>query len=193
MRRVLEWLARNWRLKLAALGISLLLWSVVKAEEVVSVYVRGVPVSVSLRDPNWVMAGPPVPGRVALQLTGPVREVLRLAFSHPRVVVPVEDVRDSVMVTGLRAGWVHLSGDLSRTQLDDITPSTVRLRFLRAAPAPGRAGAGGVPAAGPPAVLGRPLAPAGPVPAGTRPESGAVSRRDSAGLRADSAGTRGTR
>ncbi len=59
MRRLLEALARNWRLKLAALGIALLLWSVVKAEEVVSVFVRGVPVSVSVRDPAWVSAGPP--------------------------------------------------------------------------------------------------------------------------------------
>jgi len=190
VRRLLDWLARNWRLKLAALGIALLLWSVVKAEEVVSVVVRGVPVSVSLRDPAWQAVGPPTPTRVALQLTGPVREVLRVAFSHPRVVVPVEDVHDSVLVAGLRSGWVHLSGDVPRTQVDDIVPGSVRLHFRRVSEAaiPGaseRAAAAPVarppearaaaPSAEPPRLLGRPL-PAAPRAAA---ESAAV-RRDTA-------------
>ncbi len=188
MRRLLEWLARNWRLKLAALGIALLLWSVVKAEEIVSVYVRGVPVSVTLRDPGWMSAASPAPARVTLVLTGPVREVLRLAFSRPRIVVPVEDVRDSVMVTGLRTAWVHLSGDFARTQIDDIVPATVRLSFRRALPAAtttagpaagATAATASAPAApGPPAVLGRPIVPAGVAP-GVRPESSAASPRDS--------------
>ncbi len=166
MRHVLEWLARNWRLKLAALGVSLLLWSVVKAEEIVSVYVRNVPVEVSLRDPAWVSARAPVPASVTLQLTGPVREVLRVAYERPRIVVPVEDVRDSVFVSGLRADWVHLSGDLSRTRVDDIVPATIRLSFHRIRPEatpPVAAQPGGQ--AAPAAVTPAPAGTASPVPA----------------------------
>lgn len=188
MRRLLEALARNWRLKLAALGIALLLWSVVKAEETVSVFVRGVPVSVSVRDPAWENAGPPAPARVTLQLTGPVREVLRVAFQRPRIVVPMEEVRDSMMVAGLRADWVHLSGSLSRTRVDDILPGSVRLSFHRVAGIPATRTTGPAtvaPSAG--AVLGRPIGPAGSAPAAGSP---AVSRRDSAAA-PDSAPPRG--
>ncbi len=189
MRRLLETLARNWRLKLAALGIALLLWSVVKAEEIVSVYVRGVPVTVSVRDPAWENAGSPAPARVTLQLTGPVREVLRIAFERPRIVVPVEDVRDSVMVAGLRADWVHLSGSLTRTRVDDIIPASVRLAFHRVPGLPRATGTARV-APSAPAVLGRPIAPAGSAPAAPAAGSAPVSRRDSAAA-PDSAPPRG--
>jgi len=192
VRLFLERVARNWRLKLAALGIALLLWSVVKAEEIVSVYVRGVPVSVSLRQPGWEMLQPPAPARVTVLLTGPVREVLRLGFERPRIVVPVEDVRDSVLVSGLRADWVHLSGDLARTRVDDIVPAAVRLTFRRIGPA-GNGRARGVrapPAAAPPpggpAVLVGPPAAGGPVSPVPPAESVAVPPHHSAGARGDS-------
>ncbi|MBX6362895.1 MAG: YbbR-like domain-containing protein [Gemmatimonadetes bacterium] len=133
MRRIGEWLIRDWSLKLAALGLAVLLWSLVKADELTTVIVPAVPVQVSLRDPAWELAAPPTPPEVSVSFTGPVREVARLATERPRIVVPVAEVQDSVDVTVLRSGWVQISGALSRTRVDDVRPSTVRLVFDRVA------------------------------------------------------------
>jgi YbbR domain-containing protein len=129
MRRLWALALRDWKLKLAAFAVALLLWAVVKAEETVSVSVTGVPVGVSLRDPRWELTAAPSPALVTLQVTGPVREILRLNVERPRVVVPVEDARDSVLVAVLRTGWVQMPGGLERTTVDDIRPDAVRLVF----------------------------------------------------------------
>lgn len=127
MARLWEWVSRDWTLKLTAVGISLLLWAVVRSEELTTVTLHDVPVQVHVRDPNWELAGRPTPRRVSLQLTGPVRELLRLQVGGPRVLVPVEEVRDSVVVAVIRSAWVDLGADVSRTRVDDIVPTTVRL------------------------------------------------------------------
>lgn len=176
MRRLWEWLALNWRLKLAALGVSLLLWSIVKAEEVVSVYIPDVPVRVSLRDPAWRLATA-APARVGVAVTGPVRDVMRLVMQRPRLDVPVEDVRDSVVVTVLRSSWVHIPGE-GRTSVDDIVPGTLRLFFTPVARHAPRNERGGVaPAAesaAPPATLGSPLPPTQRDTIAPSPDSGSL-------------------
>jgi YbbR domain-containing protein len=129
MRRLWDLAVRDWNLKLTALAVALLLWAAVKSEELVSAAVTGVPVGVSLRDPRWQLASAPSPARVTLQVTGPVREILRLAVERPRVLVPVEDLRDSVLVAVIRSGWVQLAPGLDRTRVDDIQPAAVRLVF----------------------------------------------------------------
>ncbi len=129
MRRLWDWAIREWNLKLAALAVALLLWATVKSEELVSTAVTDVPVGVNLRDPRWQLASQPSPARVTLQVTGPVREILRLAVERPRVLVPVEDVRDSVLLVVLRSGWVQLAPGLDRTRVDDVEPAIVRLVF----------------------------------------------------------------
>ncbi len=129
MRWLLDRLTHNWTLKLAALGLAILLWSLVKSEELTRVTVPDIPVQVLLRDPGWDPAEPPSPQTVSVVFTGPVREVVRLAVERPRVVVPVEQVTDSVEVLVLRTAWVQLYGSFTRTRAEDIRPSTVRLVF----------------------------------------------------------------
>lgn len=129
MRRFWGWIARDWKLKLAALGIAVLVWSAVKAEETMTVTVNAVPVNVDLRDPGWELAGRPSPATVSVDLTGPVRELLRVAVARPRVVLPLEEVHDSLLVAVIRSNWVHLDGGLTRTRVEDVHPATVRLVF----------------------------------------------------------------
>ena len=129
MRPALRWLTQEWTLKLAGIGIALLLWVVVKSEDVVTVAVANIPVRVSIRDPGWELATAPMPSRVSLQVTGPVREVLHLLVDRPRVVVPVEGVVDSVQVLVLRSGWVQFPEDVVRTRVEDLRPPTIRLVF----------------------------------------------------------------
>lgn len=136
MRSVWGWIATDWRLKLAALGIALLVWSAVKTEETATVSVPDVPVRVDVRDAAWALGGSPSPATVTVELTGPIRELLRAAVARPRIVLPVEDVHDSVLVAVIRSNWVHLDGGFARTRVDDVHPGSVRLVFNRIAPPP---------------------------------------------------------
>jgi len=129
--RVSELFTRNWTLKLAALGLALLLWSVVKAEAPVRITIPDVPVEVALRDARWAPAAPPAPSTVNVVFSGPVRDLLRLAAERPRIVVPVEEVRDSTEVHLLQPRWVQVGRDGDRVGAEDIRPSTVRLSFER--------------------------------------------------------------
>jgi YbbR domain-containing protein len=123
------WVTHNWTLKLASLGVAILLWTVVRAEDVVSTTIPGVRVYASIRDPGWELAVPPAPASVRVQLTGPVRELVRLAFQRPEVLVPVEEVRDSVLVLVVRDSWIRFPLGVTRTRVEDVAPATIRLVF----------------------------------------------------------------
>jgi YbbR domain-containing protein len=120
---------RNWALKLASLVLAFLLWSVVRAEAPNRVTVPSVPVEVANRDAAWVLAGAPDPPRVDVVITGPVRELVRLAVEQPRLVVPIDQVGDSVIVRQIDPRWVRLRGNFDRTRIDNVRPASVRLRF----------------------------------------------------------------
>ena len=126
MRFLWDLLTRNWTIKLTALLLAVLLWTIVKSDEPTRVPVADVPIEVALRDPGWMLAGEPTPPTATVIFSGPLGEVVRLAVARPRVVVPVDEVTDSVEVRQLRTGWVQLDGDLSRTRIEDC-PGTVLL------------------------------------------------------------------
>ncbi len=131
MRFLVELVMHNWTIKLAALLLAVLLWTVVKSEETTRVPVENVPIEVVMRDPAWELAAPPAPASATVVFNGPLRELVRLAAARPRVVIPVDEVTDSVEVRQLRTGWVQLEGDMSQTNIEDIRPGAVLLTFER--------------------------------------------------------------
>lgn len=130
MKFVSRLLARNWILKTTAFGIALLIWVVVKAEEPSRAVIRDVPVEVVVGDAGWVLATPPTPATATVVFSGPFRELARLAVEKPRIVVPIEEVLDSVETHPLRTGWVQIDGDLTRTRIEDIRPPGSVLLFF---------------------------------------------------------------
>lgn len=124
--------SRNWLLKVTAFGLALLIWVVVKAEEPARVTVRDVPIEVVVGDAGWVLAAAPAPATATVVFSGPFWELARLAVERPRIVVPIEEVQDSVEMRPLRTGWVQIDGDLTRTRIEDIRPpGSVLLVFER--------------------------------------------------------------
>lgn len=119
---------QNWALKLSALGLAFLLWTVVKADN--HVEIEEVPVRVVNRDPEWthVATDPPA---VTVVFSGPVRELLRVALEKPSVIVPIDDVTDSASVHILRSNFISMFSGLSSTRVEEFRPNTVRLRFDR--------------------------------------------------------------
>jgi YbbR domain-containing protein len=124
-------LTENWALKLTALGLALLLWSMLKAEAPTRVAVPEVPVHLEVRDPGWAVSGELVPERVTVTFLGPARELVRLAVERPRVVIPLEAVRDSLMVLPVDRRYVVLREGLDRSRIEDVRPGTIRASFQR--------------------------------------------------------------
>lgn len=119
----------NWELKITALGLALLLWAAVRSETTTRYTIKNVPVRVRLVDDEWVRIAPPAPQQVSVDVTGPVRELVRLAFHDQTLVVPVEDVDDTLEVMRVQTPWIDLGGRFESVRVEDVTPASVRLFF----------------------------------------------------------------
>jgi hypothetical protein len=120
----------NWRLKLSALGLALLIWAVVSAEQPTTQWIPVV-VDAQVRDPDYVLAGPPDPLQVQVRFSGPGRELIELALDRPRLVLPVRDVGDQ-RAFPLEPGMVRIPPGLAVSVLE-VRPQFARLQLQRLA------------------------------------------------------------
>jgi hypothetical protein len=121
-------LIHNWRLKLAALGLSVLLWALVQTEPRNAETFSAIPVDVELADTAWALAGPPRPPTVELRLSGPTGEIVRLAREGTAVRIPIREVGSNDTLVTLRHDWVELGNDRS-ISVESVTPSSVHISF----------------------------------------------------------------
>lgn len=125
-----ELVTRNLSLKLAALGLAVLLWSVVRADEPVRTQFD-VPVDVIVDDPGWTLVAPPKPATVTVVFSGRYRELVRLAGETKRLIVSVEEVNDSVQMQDLDARMVRVGGHVENDFVAEVRPSRLELHFER--------------------------------------------------------------
>jgi YbbR domain-containing protein len=121
-------LSHNWTLKLAAFGLAVFLWAVVRAEPAEREILSSVPVRVQVGDLGWTLAGDPEPREVQVRFAGPARQILELNRESASVRIPVVAVTSADTVVTLRRDWVLLEGG-SGLVVQDILPGSVRLRF----------------------------------------------------------------
>jgi hypothetical protein len=125
-------LVHNWRLKLTALGLSVLLWALVQTEPRSAETVPEVPVVLEVSDTSWTPASRgPVPGAVELRLSGPAREIIRLARRGTTVRIPIPEVGSPDTVVVLRRDWVVL-GEGTGLSVESFSPASVRVFLERA-------------------------------------------------------------
>ena len=123
-------LARNGRLKVAALGLALFLWVLVR------VGAPGqrdllVPVNIRLADPGWIVLGDPVPATVLVRFSGPPAEIFRLTgLAGMSITVPIAEVSEEEMAIPLQPGWVSVDG-YRGVQVEDIVPSAINVHLDR--------------------------------------------------------------
>lgn len=117
----------NWRLKLTALGLAVLLWAVAQTDRN-SETVPGVPVIIEMGDTMWAPSGVPDPSVVELRMSGPAREIIRLAREGTFVRVVVGQVVSADTVISLRRDMVVL-GEGSGLSVESMSPATVRVAF----------------------------------------------------------------
>lgn len=128
MAGALRVLLHNWHLKLAALGLAILLWALVQSEPLSQETFAAVPVTVEVLDSSWTIARPPSPATVDLQLGGPAGEIIRLARDGATLRVPVTSVGSRDTVIALQREWVDLGGR-SRVTVESVSPLTARMTF----------------------------------------------------------------
>jgi hypothetical protein len=123
-------LTDNWRLKLAALGLAVLIWAVVSAEQPTTQWIP-VRVEAQVQDPDFVVAGAPEPTHVQVRFSGPGRELWELALDRPRILLSVRDVGEQ-RVFPLQSAMVRVPPGLSVSVLE-IRPQFARLELQRLA------------------------------------------------------------
>lgn len=120
----------NWRLKLAALGLAVLIWAAVSAEQVTS---QWIPVRIDpvVRDPEFVLGGAPDPAEVRVRFSGPGRELWELAIDRPAIVLPLADIGNR-RAFALDASMLRIPSGLS-VNVQDIRPAVIRVDVQRLA------------------------------------------------------------
>jgi hypothetical protein len=122
-------MTRNWRLKLAALGLAVFLWAVVRADPVSTTTVITAPVAVEASaSPEWTLANNPDPPSVSVYVRGSPRDIQSLQSAGVIVRIPVATVTGNDTVVTLRPGWASVDGALS---VERIEPAQVALSFER--------------------------------------------------------------
>jgi hypothetical protein len=131
VRQRVEPLTSNLALKVTAVALAFLLWTVVKADN--RVLIESVPIAVVTHDANWVPLGAPNPASVDVVFSGPVRELFRVAVSRPTILLPVDSVADPTQTQILRNGYVQYEAAVQNTRAEEFRPSTVEVSFERMA------------------------------------------------------------
>lgn len=129
MRLGLRRLTNQWRLKLIALGLAVLLWVVISAEQVTTQWIP-VRVDAVVRDPAYVLSGGPDPATVRVRFRGSGRELWELALERPTLVLSVGNVGNA-RTFALDPGMVRVPEALRGVEATDVRPGVVRLPLER--------------------------------------------------------------
>lgn len=129
MRTLIDVLTRNWALKLTAVVLATLFWTINKEDR--SFEVNDIPIEVVLQDPEWTLVSPPAPAMATVVFSGPMAELLRLGIDRPRIILVVDEVRDSTEFHPLQSRWVQVDADLRKTRVESVRPGNVLLSFER--------------------------------------------------------------
>lgn len=121
-------LAQNWKLKVLALALAVLLWVSVSADQVTSNWIP-VPLEIQVTDPSFRLIESSAPNEVEVRFTGPGRDFLDLAIRRAPLLLNIDQVSDTVDAFELEPGMVQVPNQLS-VNPQDVRPGRVSLRFL---------------------------------------------------------------
>ena len=121
-------LSYNWQLKLSAIALAALLWTVPRFETPSRQTLPGLPVRVQLNDPSHAVVGIPLPGTVDVTFSGPARQLFSLAANRPTVIVPIDQVSALDTVVTLQFPWVRMP-DHQGVVAEAFNPAAVSLSF----------------------------------------------------------------
>lgn len=125
-------LLRNWRLKITAFALAVVLWVTMQLtdDRIDRLNISSVEVRVEHVHRDWYLVQPPSPPAVEMSVTGPLRDILRASMSRPTIEIRVDTVFSEDSVLTLIPDWVT-DVDRSSVTIENFRPSSVRLLFDR--------------------------------------------------------------
>lgn len=125
-------LLRNWRLKITAFALAVVLWVTMQLtdDRIDRLNISSVEVRVEHVHRDWYLVQPPSPPAVEMSVTGPLRDILRASMSRPTIEIRVDTVFSGDSVLTLIPDWVT-DVDRSSVTIENFRPSSVRLLFDR--------------------------------------------------------------
>ncbi|MEX2583995.1 MAG: hypothetical protein WD766_12010 [Gemmatimonadota bacterium] len=129
MPSVFRILTENWKLKVLAFALAVLLWVVISAEQVASNWIR-VPLQVQVTDPSYQIASDDLPAEVEVLFTGARSDLFDLGLRRPPLRLTVAEVREPVENRSLDPRMVQIPAQLTVNPLE-VRPSSVRLEFTQ--------------------------------------------------------------
>jgi YbbR domain-containing protein len=117
----------NWKLKLSAFALAMLLWITVTADQIA---VRWLPVEVDteVRELGYRVVDGPIPQEVEVRITGPRREFWDLAVNRPRVRLVLSDPSEGSNRYRLEPQHVEIPRGRERgLSANDVRPASVTL------------------------------------------------------------------
>ena len=127
----LRFVTENWRLKLLAIALALLLWVVVSAEQVTSQWIP-VPLVVEENDPYFELVSGPDVEEVQVRFTGSGRDLMELAIRKPPLVLSIDRVQATTQEFRLQPAMVRLPSQL-QVNAQEVRAPVIRLTFHRLA------------------------------------------------------------
>jgi YbbR domain-containing protein len=121
-------LAENWKLKVLAFALAVLLWVVVSSEQVVSNWIL-VPLEIQLADPEYQLL-PTEVRDVQVRFSGPARDLLDVAVRRPPLRLTIDNVTSEDGTYELSPRMIQMQGQFTVNALD-VRPTTVQLSFAR--------------------------------------------------------------
>jgi YbbR domain-containing protein len=128
-RQFVDFFRKHLGLKMMALVLSFLLWTVLKADEQQSIVIDDVEIRINNTDLDWVRQGELVPPTASLVVSGPTRDLLRLKVGRAMIVVPIDEVTDSAMLVSIRPQHARFTTQGGNASVSEIRPSTIRVNF----------------------------------------------------------------
>lgn len=115
----------NWKLKLLAFLLAVLLWIVVSAEQVRVEWVKA-NVAIQVDEDAYEVLDGPEPSVVDVRVSGRWRELLELAWDRPRLIVPLEGIGGGRQSIEIGPSMVRVPTELSVRVLE-VRPRTIRV------------------------------------------------------------------
>jgi YbbR domain-containing protein len=131
VRRLLRVLTENWKLKLSAFALAMLLWITVSADQPTTRWLQ-IPVDVQVRDPDHELVGGPEPRDVRVRFFGTWRDLWEIMVERPPLRLVLTDVSEGVQELILDPTQVQVPRGRGVTAVD-IRPATVRVNLLQVA------------------------------------------------------------
>jgi hypothetical protein len=135
VRYLLGFITHNWKLKLSAFALAVLLWTTVTADQLAVRWLM-VPVAVEVRDDDFQLVQGPLPTEVQVRISGPRREFWDLGLNRPQLRLVITDVQDGTHSYPLDPQQLQIPRRVARgLNPIDVSPSRVTLTFRRVASA----------------------------------------------------------